>query len=263
MDQVQEARQKMIETVTEFFEERPELLRGNVALAEEIEYFISARDTLEDLSGNQDRALTGIASEKALVRQELAKAVVICSSQLYSHGVRTKNEELRHQFDCVPSDVLRLADVDLRKSARRAIVAVDEHQAGLAACGHTSAQREALILQSNRFRKLIRAPRKAVTNRADVTAEVARTLDDATERLRSHLDPLMQQFWGTDRPLYDTYRKARRLVDLPRQRLTDEEKAKAKERAMQRRSEKLAAPSLARNAEPVAPAANGAVDLAG
>jgi peptidoglycan hydrolase CwlO-like protein len=55
---------------------------------------------------------------------------------------------------------------------------------------------------------------------------------DAIDRLRDQLDPLMQQYWGIDRPLYDAYRKARRL--------TDEEKAQAKERAKQRAAERKA-----------------------
>ncbi len=110
-----------------------------------------------------------------------------------------------------------------------------------------------MTLHNNSFRGLIRAPRKAVTGRADVTQEVARIIDEATDRLREQLDPLMQQYWGTDRPLYDAYRKARRLTDLPRQKLTDEEKAQAKERAKKRQEERKAK-ALAKKQAAAAPA---------
>jgi hypothetical protein len=254
MDQVQIARQKMIETVSEFLQERPTLRQANLAVAEEAEHLVSVQDLLEELSGAQGRPLTGITEDKAKVRQELEKAIVTCSSQLYGHGARTRNETLRHEFDCRPSDIQRLSDVDLRTMARRTLEAVQIHQAGLEACGHTAAHREALTLHNNRFRGLIRAPRKAVTGRADVTQEVARTIDEATDRLREQLDPLMQQYWGTDRPLYDAYRKARRLTDLPRQKLTDEEKAQAKERAKKRQEERKAK-ALAKKQAAAAPAA--------
>ena len=240
MDQFQEAKQGMIETVIEFLEERPDLLRDNLALAEEYEHLTGTRDQLEDLSGTQATALTGITSQKAAVREELAKAVVICNSQLYSHGVRSKNEDLRHQFRGTPTDITRLPDLDLRKAARRTLDAIQKYESDLATCGYTAELGESLTTHYNLFRKLLRAPRKAVSNRASVTVGVAKTIDDAIDRLRDQLDPLMQQYWGIDRPLYDAYRKARRLTGIPRERLTDEQKAQAKERAKQRLADRKA-----------------------
>jgi hypothetical protein len=221
MDQTQEARQQMIETVTEFLEDRPELLRGNRAVAEEFAYLSGVRDTLEDLSEAQSLPLTGITSEKAKAREDLQKAVVICYAQLHVLGVRSGNEALRHQFRAATSDITRLPDLDLRTAARRALEAVEIHARELEPCGYTPALGEALRLHAARFRKLLRAPRKAVTQRAGVTVDLAKTLDDASDRLRDRLDPLMQQYWGIDRPLYDAYRKSRRLSGAPRPKASE------------------------------------------
>jgi hypothetical protein len=210
MDQIQTANQIMLETVTGFLADKPEHRQANAALQGCYDYLCGICETIEDLGEAQERPLTGVTADKAIVRKELERAIVACNSHLCSHGTKSGNEILRHEFRGTPSDIVRLSDSDLRRAARRTIQAVTQYEALLPTYGYTPAHGEALRKNSKQFRALMRAPRKAITNRADLTAEIARTLDQAMDHLREQLDPLMQQYWGTDPVLYRAYRKARR-----------------------------------------------------
>ena len=162
----------------------------------------------------QATPLTGIATDKEVVRTALEEAVFLVSSSLSALASAANNNTLLDEVDISRTGLDKLSAEDLDVYATRVAARGATNQSALTGTyGITLTQVTTITTARTAFAPWIEKPRTAVAERSGQTASIPGLVRQGQTLLRAQLDRIMVRYRLTNPSFYAAYLTARVVVD--------------------------------------------------
>lgn len=210
----QENKLSMYATVIEVCNANNAVWSGLPAFANALTNFSNTVDAISNTRITQETILTGIAQDKAALREAMARLAERVGNAVVAYASVTNNNALRNKVSYSYSELIRGRDTI---SADRCRVIYTEATAivgDLADYGVDAALLTELDAAIVAYTQIITSPRAALTTRKTSTAELKNLFKQADEVLKNQMDTLAKMFRDTAPTFYSNYLNARIIVDL-------------------------------------------------
>ena len=214
MKTTQENKLSMYETVIETLDIYTAQVATIPALATAKSDLVNKTLEIRNLNIIQEMSTKGKTQDKAQRKLGLADQAYAIAASTQAYATVIENNDL-YQLINFTRSTLRTSDDEIIQ--QRCQLIHDQANtviADLADYGVLPATLTTLQDLINAWGTNSQAPRQAIATRSAATGEIPTEFSEADTILKKRMDKLMANFYTTDRSFYDTYFKARKIVDL-------------------------------------------------
>jgi hypothetical protein len=184
------------------------------AIAEMVTRLTGYTATIQDKSGVQGTALTGIAGGKRRARMEMIQRTLAIAGDVHALAIKNSDLALQGKVDLQLTDLLRLNETQIAPHCQQIHDLANANQAALADYGVTKEDITALQTAITAYTDVLTKPRQAVVGRKEVTGSIAQDEDAADKLLKNELDLAMRKFKTKNAPFFGEYSSARMIIDF-------------------------------------------------
>lgn len=184
------------------------------AIAELVTRLTGYTDAIQDKTGVQGSALTGIAGGKRRNRVDMMQKAIALAGDLHALATKTNDSMLQGKTAFELSDLLRQNDTVIGPTCQQIYDLANANQAGLTDYGVVKEDVMALKTAIDAYTGLLTKPREAVVGRKEVTGSIAQDEDAADKLIKDELDPAMRKFKTKNASFFSEYTSARMIIDL-------------------------------------------------
>ena len=184
------------------------------ALAELVTRLTGHTESIQDKTGVQGTALTGIANGKRRNRMDMTQKAIAIAGDLHALATKTNDSALQGKVAMEFSDLMRLSDTVVAPVCQQIHDLANTNAAGLVDYGVAAEDITALKTAINTYTTVLTKPREAVVGRKEITGSIAQDEEAADKLLKDELDPAMRKFKTKNAPFYSEYTSARMIIDL-------------------------------------------------
>lgn len=208
----------MYETVKSVLMENQSVWNGIPAFSAMLNTYSGKLQMLEQLTLEQETALSGVTAMKTKVRAELVEKVFTLTAGLRALALNTDDVSLAERVGFSRSVLNRLSDLDLINRIEEILASGAEHLSALADYGVTQTLLSEIESSRDEFVNLRGAPRMAILDRVTITAQIKVVIRELDELLYNGLDMLMVALKAENANFYAHYVEARAIIDSNRKR---------------------------------------------
>lgn len=160
--------------------------------------FYGRIDAIERTGANQEKKITGIATDKQDLKESLVEIALRVAGAVHAYAFETENDELGESVDYQRTDLTHMRDELLDQRCSNIHAAATEHISSLADFGITPTVLDSLRDAINAFHEKSPQPRTAISTRSTYTESLVENFDRTDLILTEQLDRLMLQFKRSD-----------------------------------------------------------------
>ncbi len=177
MNSVQQNRLAMFLAVLGVMNKYNSAWSAMTALADMVTRLTGYADGIQDKTGVQGTALTGIAGGKRRNRMDMIQQALAMTGDLHALAIKTNDATLQGKTKFELSDLVRLGETVVGPTCQQIYDLANTNQAALADYGVEKADITALKTAIDAYSLLISKPREAVVGRKEVTGSIAQDED--------------------------------------------------------------------------------------
>lgn len=155
----------------------------------------------------------GLTTQKNQLKEHLAEKTAVLSGALAAYAALSNQPNLEAQATIHKSDIARAKDAELPPKIQDFIELLLANMEHMADYGITEPQVNDLMTSLDDFRELIGQPRLKRSEALSAKKEASTLIDEGLELLNNSLDRIMIRFKFSDANFYDSYTRARVIVD--------------------------------------------------
>ncbi|MBK7383779.1 MAG: hypothetical protein IPI81_10670 [Flavobacteriales bacterium] len=214
MNQYQENRLSMFYVVQRTMDENNAIWVGTAAIVAAKAEFDGKVKSLEDVLEIQLRDIRGHAKDKVNAEEAMIELTLDVAGKVTSYAAASNNEALAEAMNISASELRRYRDSVVAQRCQGVHDAANAELANLVDYDVDAAKLTALQTLIDAYLTQNTAPRVAITERKNATAEIAQLVEDTLDLLHRRMDPLMQGYSITEPGFFRLYTDARIVVDL-------------------------------------------------
>lgn len=184
------------------------------------ENLISAIDTQRQI---QEGKTTGITENKQKEEDEMVQTTIEIGAAVYAYADVIGDSKLKSNVDYSPTALKTARDTDLRVMCQSVHDAAESVISKLEDYGTTQEDLEKLQQNIDNFSAIIAESRNAINTRAIATSKIAELLKETDDLLNNQLDKLVTTFQSKEPRFYNSYFKARQIINMGSRTKTEEE----------------------------------------
>jgi hypothetical protein len=155
------------------------------ALADMVTRLTNYTDSIQDKTGVQGTALTGIAGGKRRNRMDMIQKALAIAGDLHALATKNNNSTLQAKTALELTDLVRMGDTLVGPRCQEIHELANTNAAALAKYGVAAADITALQTAIDAYTSVLTKPREAVVGRKEVTGSIAQDEDAADKLLRT------------------------------------------------------------------------------
>jgi len=213
MTDYQKAEVKMLQEVVNFFDNNPELEKGDEMLKKHVDLL---REKLKELKENeikQNYNNTGYTENKKVVKNDLADISVNVTSSICSYATDSGKNELYNEFKTPISKVQVMSDSDIIIYSDKILVESEKYKKELEPYHVTAEDLVNLTKLNEEYSKILLVPAEERKEKAVATANIKTLIPESLQILKRSLDRDMIHYKDTQPDLYETYKNMREIDD--------------------------------------------------
>ena len=214
MNQFQENRLSMFYAVQGTLLENNAIWSGTPAIVTASGDLDGNIKSLEDALEVQVRDIRGHSKDKSNAEETMIAQTLDVAGKVMAFATATNNEALAEAMNIFPSELRRYRDSIVAQRCQDVHDSANTVLASLVGYGVDAAKLTALQAAITAYLAQNTAPRLAITERKNATAEIDLLVESTLELLHRRMDPLMQGYAITEPAFYRLYTDARIVVDL-------------------------------------------------
>jgi uncharacterized protein YecE (DUF72 family) len=152
----------------------------------------------------------------------MIQATVETAATVYAYASLIGDNELLSKVDYSPSYLKNLRDTELKAVCQSVHTAASSVISELDDYGKTQEDLDKLQKEINDFSDMLSQSRKAISTRATATSRLEELFEETDDLLKNQLDKLMITYKNSHPRFYNTYKKARQIVDMGKHSRTEE-----------------------------------------
>lgn len=181
-----------------------------VNLKNELDELLQRMQEQDALASNDSKSVT---EQKNALRDILTQKTVMMAGAISSFAAITGDDELARQMHLTPSDFVQAKETDIESMVQPVIDAAVANSEALADYGVLPDQVTELETSLDDFKEKIGKPRHIRNQKFAAIKMIDQLIDEGRDLLTKKLDKLMIRFRYSDESFYDSYNRARTIVD--------------------------------------------------
>ncbi len=184
------------------------------AIADMVTRLQDLTSSIQEASGVQGSALTGIAGGKRRKRMEMMKQAIAIAGDVHSLAVKNSDAAMQAKVDVQITDLVRMGETEIAPRCQEVHDLANTNAAALAPFGVSAGDIAALQSAIDDYKTLLSKPREAIGARKEVTGNIADDEATADKLLNDELDKSMTKFETKNAAFFGEYTTARMIIDL-------------------------------------------------
>lgn len=168
---------------------------------------------IDVISTQQAKDITGVASDKNTVMEEVTDYLVDVSGAVHSYAISTGNQILQAKVNYKESAISKMSQPELITASAIVIEEAERIAPGILANeGINAAELAEFKTTYNEFKKISSDPRGAIIDRSGFTQQITDLFSEASDLKKNTLDRLASQFRRKAPEFYLKYKAAATVI---------------------------------------------------
>ena len=203
----------MFDTTLDFLNNNSSVWNGVPAFVDAVGRATTGVAAIDNTGDQQQTPTTGIALNKAALRDDLEEKTLEIADQLSALAAKTGDQILGAKVEMTKSSLDKLEDSDLEQVAELVVSLGVANKTPLIDYNVTSADVTALDAARTAFVGVKTAPRQAAVERKAMTGTLPELIASVRSIFRNEIDKMVTKFKKTNNSFYKGYFAARVIVD--------------------------------------------------
>jgi len=204
---------KMIDEIIRFYENNPDLIKGDPILKKHYEELVALRADVLENKKIQEADIKGVFAKKKKEKSQLSEDIFQITGSLRSYATDTSNDLLYKEIDESKSGINKKADEDVISYCSLVIDRLTKYQEELKPYGIKAEDLVNLTKQNKDYRNLMLLPAKMRKDVKTATNNLKSILTKIKHLLSESLDNDMLRYQDSQPKLYKEYAVLREIDD--------------------------------------------------